>query len=215
MKHPQWSDEYWLMLIQLYLRKPVGIKPLYSRGMVDLSLELHIPPAYLYQMMFALRNMDTPYMEKLWQRYANAPKLLSKEVKRLREMHGFNSAGDFYDGVDVQESFEKDFRPLPTLPQYMPIMLILILDLYFRLTPLTMVAETPEIQELARLIRLRPELVVDVMTAFRVCDPYLRHNADVDAALLDACRTIWQHFGDGKPQDLAALAAQLREYFVR
>ncbi len=213
MKHPLWSDEYWLLLIQLYLKKPIGIKPVYSRGMIDISLELHIPPTYLYQMMFALRNLDTPYIEKLWQRYANSPKLLSKEVKRLREMQGFNSSGDFYDDVDIQESFEKDFRPLPTLPQYTPIMLVLILDLYLRLTPLTMVPETPEIQELARLIRLHPEMVADVMTAFRVCDPYLHHKADVDDTLLSACRDIWQRHCNDKPQDLAALSAQLKEYY--
>lgn len=32
MSHPLWSDEYWLLLMQLYQRKPAGIKPLYSRG---------------------------------------------------------------------------------------------------------------------------------------------------------------------------------------
>ncbi len=214
MKHPLWSDEYWLLLMQLYLKKPMGIKPMYSRGMVDLSLELHIPPSYLYQMMFALRSLDTPRMEKLWQQYGNDLKRLSKEVKRLREMQGFNSAGDFYDGVDVQESFEKDFRPIPTLPQYTPIMLVLILDLYFRLTPLTMVRETPEIQELARLMHIKAEMVVEVMTALRVCDPYLNHKASVDDAMLAACKETWQRHANGKPQDLAALAAQLKEYFL-
>ena len=41
-KHPLWKDEYWLLLLQLYQKKPMGVKPLYSKGMVDLSLELHI-----------------------------------------------------------------------------------------------------------------------------------------------------------------------------
>ena len=51
-KHHLWSDEYWLLLMQLYLKKPVGLKPLYSRDMVDLSLELHLPPQFLYGQMF-------------------------------------------------------------------------------------------------------------------------------------------------------------------
>ena len=46
-KHPLWNEEYWLLLLQLYQKKPMGVKPLYSKGMVDLSLELHIPPTYL------------------------------------------------------------------------------------------------------------------------------------------------------------------------
>ena len=40
--HPLWSDDYWLLLLQLYLKKPEGMKPMYSRALVDLSLELHI-----------------------------------------------------------------------------------------------------------------------------------------------------------------------------
>ena len=43
-KNVSWSDDYWLLLMQLYLRKPVGVKALYSRGLVQLALELHIEP---------------------------------------------------------------------------------------------------------------------------------------------------------------------------
>lgn len=32
--HPLWSDEYWLLLLQLYQQKPAGVKPLYSRQLV-------------------------------------------------------------------------------------------------------------------------------------------------------------------------------------
>ena len=39
-----WQDDYWLLLMQQYLRKPTGIKPTYDREMVNLSIELHIPP---------------------------------------------------------------------------------------------------------------------------------------------------------------------------
>lgn len=43
-KNIHWQDEYWLLLMQLYLKKPEGVKPLYSKGIVNLSMELHIPP---------------------------------------------------------------------------------------------------------------------------------------------------------------------------
>ena len=51
-KNALWSDEYWLLLMRLYLRKPEGVKPMYSKEMVKLALELHIPPQFLYEQMF-------------------------------------------------------------------------------------------------------------------------------------------------------------------
>ena len=41
-KNSKWQDDYWLLLMQLYLQKPVGLKPMYSRRMVELSLEIHV-----------------------------------------------------------------------------------------------------------------------------------------------------------------------------
>lgn len=59
-RHPLWNNEYWLLLLQLYLRKPIGVKPLYSKGIVDLSLELHIQPEFLRRQMFKLQRMTPP-----------------------------------------------------------------------------------------------------------------------------------------------------------
>ena len=50
-KKQLWNDDYWLLLMQQYLRRPVGIKPTYSRGMVELSMELHINPRELHERM--------------------------------------------------------------------------------------------------------------------------------------------------------------------
>ena len=91
--HHLWNDEYWLLLIQLYLREPVGVKPLYSRALVDVSMELHIPPQVLYEQMFRLRSIDTPRMQRLWNTYAHYPKRLSRGVKLLRQRLGYGSNG--------------------------------------------------------------------------------------------------------------------------
>ena len=133
-----WQDDYWLLVMQLYMRKPVGLKRMYSRQMVDLSIELHLPPSFIYEKMFDLRNGSTPFLSSLMQRY------------KVRSMMGFSSASAFYDGVEVKETFEKDFRQIPHCEPLTPVALILVLDLYFRLTPITMVASTPEVEELAR-----------------------------------------------------------------
>ena len=212
-RHPLWSDEYWLLLMQIYLNKPVGVKPLYSRAIVALSMELHIQPQYLYEQMFRLRSIDTPRMEKMWTTYGKNPKKLSRGIKLLRQKSGFNNAGTFYEGVEVNESFEKDFKPLEQEPKLTPIMMVMILDLYFRLTPITMVEETPEIQELAKMMNIAPTLILDVMDVYQFCDPYLNRDDMIISPILIPCQQVWQRFGNNNPEKLAALAAQMKEYF--
>ena len=212
-KNFKWQDEYWLLLLQLYLQKPVGIKPMYSRGMVDLSMELHIAPNMLFNKMCQLANLETPRVERFWELYGNNPKKLKRAVNLLREMWGFNNALEFYDGVETHESFEKDFKPIADGATMTPVMLTLILDLYFRLTPITMVAETPEVQELAKLMKIKPQDVVEVMEAFQLCDPYLNRKEEVTGELALACQQVWRRFGNANPEELASYADQLKEYF--
>ena len=66
----KWNDEYWLMLMEVFLKKPIGLKPMYSHDMINLALELHFPPQYLYKKMFRLRQLDTPLIERLWGKYS-------------------------------------------------------------------------------------------------------------------------------------------------
>lgn len=213
MTHPLWNDEYWLLLMQLYLKKPVGMKPLYSRQLVDLSLETHVPPRYLYNQMFRLRHSNSPLLHLLWETYGKQPKKLADDVKKLKRMKGFGKSEKFYDGVEIKETFEKDFRPLPQNKQLKPVMLIMILDLYFRLTPITMSPETPEVRQLAKLLRITPQLVADVMDVFQFCDPYLNRDDMIINPLLLPCQEIWNRYGNDNPETLSALAAQLRDYF--
>ena len=125
-----WQDDYWLLLMQLYLRKPVGVKPVYSRPLVMLSMELHIAPEQLHARLAQIACLETPRIERIWEEYSRNPKRLARAVGLLRNMMGFNSAGDFYEGVEVEETFERDFRPLAEDERLTPVMLVLILDLY-------------------------------------------------------------------------------------
>ncbi|SDG16826.1 hypothetical protein [Prevotella communis] len=212
-KSTVWQDDYWLMLMQIYLHKPVGVKPLYSREMIDLSVELHIAPQILRSRMQQIATLETPRIERIWRTYADNPRKLARAVKLLREMKGFGSAGDFFQGVEIQETFEKDFRPLAEDERFTPVMLILILDLYFCLSTITMVEETPEVQELAKLLKLKSSDIVMVLDVFQTCDPYLNREASVDSALLLPCQQIWQRYGNMEPHVLAAYAEELKEYF--
>ena len=210
-KNALWSDEYWLLLMRLYLRKPEGVKPMYSKEMVKLALELHIPPQFLYEQMFRLRQLDTPRLERLWETYSKNPNKLARGIKKLRQMKGWRD--ELFDGVEIIESWELDFKPLPVHTGIMPITLIIILDQYFRLTPITMVKDTPEIQELAKLLKLNAELIVEIMEIFQLCDPYLNKDMMIVDDLLHPCQQIWKRYGNDNPQKLAAYAAQLKEFF--
>lgn len=163
--------------------------------------------------MFRLRHNDSPVLRLLWDTYGNNPKKLSRDVAKLRKMKGFGKPDEFYDGVELHETFELDFRPLPQQPKLKPVMLIMILDLYFRLTPITMVPETPEIRQLAKLMDISAEFVCEVMDVYQFCDPYLDRGDLMINPLLLPCQEIWNRYGNDNPEKLSAVAAQLREYF--
>lgn len=211
-RHPRWSDDYWPQLLQVYMEKPVGVKPLYARRVVELSLEWHIPPQYLHKQMFQLRSL-TPRMERLRTLYGDNPKKLKRDIDRIRKMRGYGNAASFYEGVELNETFEKDWRPLHTHPKLTPVKLILILDLYFQLTPITMRHDTPEIIDLGKLVKVSPKLIVEVMEVFQVCDPYLNHGEVTFHPLLPACDEIWRRYGNEHPERLYSLATRLKDYF--
>ena len=181
--------------------------------MVNLSIELHIPPQVLHERLGDIAQLRTPRIERIWQEYGKNPRRLSRAVKLMRQMTGFNSGGDFFEGVDVQETFERDFRPLNEDERLTPIALVLILDLYFRLTPITMVTETPEVQETARLLRVPAQLVADILEVFQHCDPYLRRRDVTFSPLLLPCQQIWQRYGNIETRQLADYAEQLKAYY--
>lgn len=212
-KTVKWQDDYWLFIIQLYLRKPTGIKPMYSRDMVELSLQLHIHPRTLYNQMCRLASLATPGIEHIWTTYSNNPRKLSKAINMLHDMAGFGYADEFYEGVAVNESFEKDFKPITDSPNLKPVHLIIILDLYFRLTPITMVTDTPEIIELAKQLHITPVEIVEIMDVYQHCDPYLNRTDILFSSLFIPCQQIWQRYGNSKLEDLASFASDLKEYF--
>ena len=199
--------------MQIYLQKPVGVKSMYSRGMIDLCMELHIAPNLLFNKMCEMANLDTPRIEHLWETYGNNPRKLARAATLWREMRGFNNADAFYQGVETSESFEKDFRPVAEGLTLTPVMLILILDLYFRLTPITMVKDTTEVQELARLIKVSAPEVVEVLETFQYCDPYLKRKGEPAAHLIGPCKQVWRRFGNADTEELVSFASQLKDYF--
>jgi hypothetical protein len=163
--------------------------------------------------MCQIANLETPRIEHIWETYGTNPRKLNRAINLWREMRGYGNAGEFYDGVEVNETFEKDFKPIAGEGTMTPVMLILILDLYFRLTPITMVSETPEVQQVARLLKVKTQEVVEVMEVFQHCDPYLNRKDPANSPLAAPCREIWRRYGNVETEQLASYAEQLKDYF--
>jgi hypothetical protein len=138
---------------------------------------------------------------------------VKRAVSLWREMRGFGYADAFYEGVDLVETFERDFRPLDEEPSLTPVSLILILDLYFRLTPITMVSETPEVKEMAKLLKVESGMVVSVLDLYQLIDPYLNRKEISLSPLLLPCQEIWQRFGNDDLEHLAEFAKELRAFY--
>ena len=149
----------------------------------------------------------------MWDKYSHRPKRLQHEAELLRRMNGFGQPEEFYQGVAVNESWEKDFKPIPGTV-FTPVKLVMVLDLYFRLTPITMVPETPEIIELGRVIHATPAAICQAMEVFQGLDPYLSREAVTDSPLAAPCQALWQRFGNDGPEPLAIFAAQVKDYFL-
>lgn len=76
-----------------------------------------------------------------------------------------------------------------------------------------MVKDTPEIQQLSRLLKIDTALIVEVMEIYQICDPLLNRMEILTSPLVTPCNNIWKRYGNGNPEKLAAYAAQLKEYF--
>ena len=94
-----------------------------------------------------------------------------------------------------------------------PIALIIVLNLYFHLTPITMTEGTPEVKEVARLLNITPRRVVEIMDVYRFCDPYLNQDDLIISPLLLPCQNIWNRYGNADTKELSALTEELCHYY--
>ncbi len=157
----------------------MGVKPLYSKGMVDLepwsststrvSARADVQTENGYSAHQADYGINMPIIHANW----------LDDIALVRKMRGCGNAQAFFEGVALKESFEKDWEPLEAEPSLTPVKLIIILDLYFQLTPITMVPETPEIIDLAKFIKTTPEIIAEAMSVFQFCDPYLNRRGKI------------------------------------
>ena len=68
-------------------------------------------------------------------------------------------------------------------------------------------------QELAQLIKVSAQEVVEVLVTFQYCDPYLKRKGEPAAHLIEPCKQVWRRFGNADTEDLVSFASQLKDYF--
>ena len=76
-----------------------------------------------------------------------------------------------------------------------------------------MVPETPEIIDLGKLMKVSPKLIAEAMAVYQYCDPYLNRQKAPESKVFEACKDIWNRYGNGNPDKLNQLAIKLQEYF--
>ena len=76
-----------------------------------------------------------------------------------------------------------------------------------------MVSNTPEVIELARLLKITPAEVVEVLDIYQHCDPYLNRRDVVLSALLLPCHQIWKRYGNSDIEELSSFTNQLKDYY--
>ena len=234
--HPLWNDQYWPLIIKLYLAKPMGMKAMYSKGVVDLSIELHIPPFYIYERLEEVKRNQRPLIQHLRTLYEGNARRLSRDAKQLRQMAGFGTGGLFFDDVCIDNDFERDYCPVADDTAMTPAMLTLILNLYFQLIPDTMKATTPEVQLLAKRLHVTPDEVVQVLKLCLAEDPCIPEHrrerllgsscaaasvassatssaAGSTASLSQAVNNLWHRYGNGDAIMVEEAAERFNPYF--
>lgn len=234
--HPLWNDQYWPLIIKLYLAKPMGMKAMYSKGVVDLSIELHIPPFYIYERLEEVERNQRPLIQHLRTLYEGNARRLSRDAKQLRQMAGFGTGGLFFDDVCIDNDFERDYCPVADDTAMTPAMLTLILNLYFQLIPDTMKATTPEVQLLAKRLHVTPDEVVQVLKLCLAEDPCIPEHrrerllgsscaaasvassstssaAGSTASLSQAVNKLWHRYGNGDAIMVEEAAERFNPYF--
>ena len=213
-----WNNEYWPLLIQAYLAKPEGIKSQWSRTAVDLAMELHLRPTDITDRLKTIDAHNSAPVERLLQHYKAHPRRLLRDTERLRHMSGFGDMAAFYDGVSTAtHKFEALYRPVGGTP-FTPAMLTILLDLYFRLVPTTMVDSTPEVRDMAQRTGLTADQVVEALHIFLFIAPAARKGSDDELAafspLTPLCNATWHRLDNGNPAIVAQEARRYYEYYI-
>ncbi|WP_106485218.1 hypothetical protein [Bacteroides sp. Marseille-P3684] len=175
MNMEQWSKEESLLVLDLYLSKPVGMKSVTDETLVDRAQLLgRTPDAFCRRMMqFQQWYPVLPFdagedvfgddNPAVWSIYFGQPKLAHREAAALLK--------DFCIGT-------------------------LVLNLYFQLIISTMNEKVPEVMALARQVKRPAKEIVALLHVYAALDPFVKDHPADDLAIPSVYRQLWSRYAD-------------------
>ncbi len=176
MKAVKWTKEESILVLDLYFKKPVGMKKKDSLQILDLAKTIGRSPSAVYRRMYEfLRWYPTiplPFYDDLEDESDPFQPFWNGYFLDLKKLH------------KDAESFLSDIR-----------VYTLTLHLYFQLIPDTMTPKVPEVIALAKMVKRPPALIVEILHNYLSCDPFMRGKApQASTSLHKLCRIIWERY---------------------
>lgn len=194
MKAVKWTKEESILVLDLYFKKPVGMKKKDSLQIFDLAKTIGRTPNAVYRRMYDFLR---------W--YPTIPLLFYDDMEDENDSFQPFWNEYFLDSKKLHkdaESFLSDIR-VYTLTLY----------LYFHLIPDTMAPKVPEVVALAKMVKRPPAFIVEILHNYLSCDPFMCGKVpQASCTLQKICRLIWERY-DKNASKLTAATEYITAYY--
>ncbi len=175
MNAEQWTTEEAILVLDLYMSKPKGMRPATDEQLVNLAQLLGRTPESLcrrmqkFQQWYPVLPFDVTepiYNDEnpaIWNEYFAQPRKAHKEAPSILE--------EFCIGT-------------------------LVLNLYFQLIISTMNEKVPEVVELGKLVKRPAKAIAGMLLSYASLDPFMKDGPAVDLPASSVQRQLWNRYAD-------------------
>lgn len=193
MKAEQWTKDESILVLDLYMEKPKGMKNVECEKVICLAQLLGRTPESLCRRM-----------QKFQQWYPVLP---------------FDTTDDLY--VDEDPAIWNEYFLCPQKAhQEAPAILdefcagTLVLNLYFQLIINTMSEKSPEVNEVAKLTKRSAASIVNMLYGYASMDPFLKESPTPNQPLSSICTQLWTRYADDMDQ-LSRVAKYIESHYPK
>ncbi len=182
MKIAKWTKEESVLVLDLYFRKPVGMKKKDSPLILDLAQTIGRTPSAVYRRMYEFLR---------W--YPTIPLFYCEDVEDENDPFQPFWHEYFTDSKKLHKDAEAYLSEIRIYT--------LTLHLYFHLLPDTMVPKVPEVVALAKLVRKPVNTIVEILHNYLSCDPFMRGKTQQASTTLEKlCSLVWKRYEGNLPK---------------
>lgn len=175
MNAEQWSTEESILVLDLYMNKPKGMKPATDETLVNLAQLLGRTPESLcrrmqkFQQWYPVLPFDTEetlYNDEnpaIWNDYFAQPRKAHNEAPAILEEFCIDT---------------------------------LVLNLYFQLIISTMNEKVPEVVELSKLVKRPAKAVADMLLSYASLDPFMKDTPTMNTSASPIQQQLWNRYAD-------------------